>query len=194
MNNYEEIKFLVEASRKALNKKSLKEDIEIKKYYGLLTEQPYENSKTENDENNFENDEIKMFGEDNPTDKEKRSFKIKGNTLSIYGKLKSELQLTLDEKIAFQEGIDEFRNDVAELVDFNVLNVYSNNVEWSGLITDRNIEFFFSVSETDGVYIKGDMIKLDDDFIELVEKLKKYYSKFKIKWSKIIGSRKETKK
>jgi hypothetical protein len=30
--------------------------------------------------------------------------------------------------------------------------------------------------------------------LELVEKLKKYYSKFKIKWSKIIGSRKETKK
>ena len=136
----------------------------------------------------------KMFGQEEPVDQEKRTFKIKGGTISIYGNVKSDLQLTLDEKVAFQESMDEFRTQVAELVDFNMMNVYQNNVEWSGLITDRDIEFFFSVSETDGVYIQGEMLKVDSNFMELTEKLKKFYEKFKAKWSKIIASRKETEK
>ena len=90
--------------------------------------------------------------------------------------------------------MDEFRSEVAELVDFNTLNVFQKNVEWSGLINDRDLEFFFSVAETDGVYIKGDMLKVDDDLMELIEKIKKYYDKFRVKWSKIIASRKETEK
>ena len=90
--------------------------------------------------------------------------------------------------------MDEFRTEVAELVDFNTLNVFQKNVEWSGLINDRDLEFFFSVAETDGVYIKGDMLKVDDDLMELIEKIKKYYDKFRAKWSKIIASRKETEK
>jgi hypothetical protein len=192
MNNWEEIKSLVDASRRAFNKNLVQENIEIKKTYGLLIEQPVENE--EKIEDNKDSDKPKMFGQEESQDEEKRTFKIKGGMLSIYGKTKADLQLTLDEKIAFQESMDEFRSEVAELVDFNTLNVFQKNVEWSGLINDRDLEFFFSVAETDGVYIKGDMLKVDDDLMELIEKIKKYYDKFRVKWSKIIASRKETEK
>jgi hypothetical protein len=195
MNNYEEIKSLIDASRKALSKKSLNEIRDIKISHGLLKEQPTEEDVEKVDvDMDVDIKKPKMFGQEEMSDQEKRTFKIKGNTISIYGNVKSELQLTLDEKVAFQESVDEFRTGVAELVDFNIMNVYQDNVEWSGLITDRDIEFFFSVSETDGVYIKGEMIKVDTDFMELTESLKKFYEKFKVKWSKIIASRKETKK
>ena len=194
MNNYEEIKSLIDASRKALSKKSLNEIRDIKISHGLLKEQPTEDVEKVDVDMDVDIKKPKMFGQEEMNDQEKRTFKIKGNTISIYGNVKSELQLTLDEKVAFQESVDEFRTGVAELVDFNIMNVYQDNVEWSGLITDRDIEFFFSVSETDGVYIKGEMIKVDTDFMELTESLKKFYEKFKAKWSKIIASRKETKK
>jgi hypothetical protein len=194
MNNYEEIKSLIDASRKALSKKSLNEIRDIKISHGLLKEQPTEDVEKVDVDMDVDIKKPKMFGQEEMSDQEKRTFKIKGNTISIYGNVKSELQLTLDEKVAFQESVDEFRTGVAELVDFNIMNVYQDNVEWSGLITDRDIEFFFSVSETDGVYIKGEMIKVDTDFMELTESLKKFYEKFKVKWSKIIASRKETKK
>jgi hypothetical protein len=36
------------------------------------------------------------------------------------------------------------------------------------------------------------MIKIDENFDELVHKLQQYYQKFKSKWSKIIASRKKT--
>ena len=194
MNNYEEIKFLIDASKKALFKKSLNEIRDIKISHGLIKEQPTENKEKINLDKNVNIEKPKMFGQDKIDNQEKRTFKIKGNTISIYGTAKNELQLTLDEKTAFQESVDEFRTEVAELVDFNMMNVYENNVEWSGLITDKDIEFFFSVSETNGVYIKGDMIKIDPDFVKITEKLKKYYEKYKSKWSKVIASRKETKK
>jgi hypothetical protein len=122
-----------------------------------------------------------------------RTFKISGGIISIHGKDKADLQLTYDEKTAFQETMDDFRSEVSELVDFNKLNVYEDNVEWSGQIPEMELEFFFSVNESDGLYIKGDMIKVDEDYVETVEKLKSFYQKFKERWSRIIASRKTTK-
>ena len=88
--------------------------------------------------------------------------------------------------------MDEFVTEVAEIVDFNKLNVYENNVEWSGKITELDLEFFFSIGESKGVYINGTMVKLDDEFLEFINKLQTYYEKFKSKWSKVIASKKKT--
>ena len=89
--------------------------------------------------------------------------------------------------------MDEFVNEVSDMVDFNKLNIYPDNVEWSGKIIDYDLDFFFSIGENNGIYINGDMIKADDNFLEQITKLKSFYNKFKSKWSKIIGNRKLTK-
>jgi hypothetical protein len=89
--------------------------------------------------------------------------------------------------------MDEFVTEVSDLVDFNKLNVYPNNVEWSGKIIDYDIEFMYNIGEDGGIYINGDMIKTDEEFIEMITKLQKYYEKFKSKWAKILASRKKTK-
>ena len=88
--------------------------------------------------------------------------------------------------------MDEFVEEVSDLVDFNKLNVYPNNVEWSGKIIDNDLDFFFSIGEDNGVYINGEMIKSDENFIELINKLKNFYDKFKSKWARILASRKKT--
>ena len=102
------------------------------------------------------------------------------------------MELTTDEKIAFQETMDEFVAEVSDLVDFNRLNVYPRNVEWSGKIIDFDIEFYYTIGEENGVYIEGDMIKTDEKFLDMVSKLKSYYEKFKSKWAKVLASRKKT--
>ena len=112
----------------------------------------------------------------------------------LHGKTQTELELTTDEKIAFQETMDEFVTEVSDLVDFNKLNVFPNNVEWSGKIIDFDIEFFFTIGEENGVYINGQMIKVDDKFLDMFNNLKNFYEKFKSKWAKIMASRKKTKK
>jgi hypothetical protein len=90
--------------------------------------------------------------------------------------------------------MDEFVTEVSDMVDFNKLNVYSNNVDWSGKLIEYDIDFFFSIGEENGVYINGEMLKTDNEFLSLLNKLKNYYEKFKSKWAKILSSRKKTEK
>ena len=89
--------------------------------------------------------------------------------------------------------MDEFVEDVSDLVDFNQLNVYTNSVEWSGKIIDEDIEFILTIGEESGIYVNGTSIKVDDEFLSMVNKLQQFYEKFKSKWSKILASRKKTK-
>jgi hypothetical protein len=88
--------------------------------------------------------------------------------------------------------MDEFVSEVSELVDFNKLNLYENNVEWSGKITELDIEFFYSIGENNGIYVNGTMTKIDDEYLQFLVDLRKYYEKFKSKWSKVIAVRKKT--
>jgi len=82
---------------------------------------------------------------------------------------------------------------VSDLSDFGTLHMYPNNVEWSGKVIDFDLEFFYSIGENNGVYINGDMIKLDESLVELINKLTAYYQQFKSKWAKVLASRKKTK-
>lgn len=210
MTNYDDIKKMLKTTRTILEgKKGLMESIEIKNKYGLLTEQPETNGKVETPDNIFDRDnpmksiqkniEYETADEKEETTPEeqktekKKGYRISGGILFIHGSDAKDLQLTTEDKTAFQESMDEFVSEVSEIVDFNKLNLYPNNVEWSGKITEYDVEFFFSIGENNGVYINGTMMQIDEEFLELLDKLKKYYEKFKSKWSKIISIRKKTK-
>jgi hypothetical protein len=194
-NSHDEIKKLLKASQMLLNPTLNEESHKIKLQHGLLTEQGVELT----NDVDFRRDNIGSDIEDDIEDeispkKDKRQgYRISGGVIVLHGKDKTDLDLTGDEKTAFQETMDEFVEQVSDMVDFNKLNVYPNNVEWSGKIIDADLEFFYSIGEDNGVYINGDMIKTDDDFIERINKLKTFYEIFKSKWAKILASRKKTK-
>lgn len=193
MNNYDEIKMLVEASRRALSGKlNENHNTDIRRQYGLIIEQ-LEDETVDLEIDDINTDEkTKKDSDEIGTKKDKqKAFRVLNNIIILHGKTKSDLQLTTDEKNALTSSVDEFRTDVAELVDFGDLNVYHDNVEWKGKIIENNLEFFFSINEPNGLYIKGDMIKIDQDYLETIAKLQSYYEKFKTKWSKIVASRQE---
>jgi lipopolysaccharide biosynthesis glycosyltransferase len=104
--------------------------------------------------------------ETSPRDKQQK-YRISGGILALHGKGRNDLDITIDEKLAFQETMDEFIEEVSDLVDFNTLNVYQNNVEWSGKLIDEDIEFEFE-KWGNGIWqrwkdeklIKGDWDKL----------------------------------
>ena len=127
-----------------------------------------------------------------PQEDKEKSYRISGGELTLHGKAQKDLQLSTDEKNAFQETMDEFVEEVSDLSDFGRLNMYPNNVEWSGKVIDFDIEFYYTIGEKNGVYINGNMIKLDQDLIELINKLNSYYEKFKSKWARILSQRKKT--
>lgn len=121
-----------------------------------------------------------------------QKYRISGGIMALHGKDKSDLDITTDDKVAFQETMDEFVEEVSDLVDFNTLNVYPNSVEWSGKIIDENIDFTLTIGESSGIYINGDMMKVDEDFMTMINKLQQFYQKFKSKWGKVIATRKKT--
>jgi hypothetical protein len=202
-NSYDEIKKLLDASNKMLKGNRLTEDINhIKRTYGILSEQDItkkedpvmdsiEQSNTENNEDGYEV-APKNSNEKNSKDDKQQSYRVSGGVITLHGKEKTDLELTTDEKMAFQETMDEFVNEVSDLVDFETLNVYKTDVEWGGKIIDFDIEFYFTIGENNGIYINGTMIKVDEDFTEMITKLQTYYEKFKTKWAKVMASRKKT--
>ena len=193
MNNYDEIKMLVEASRRALaGNMNESNTTDIRKQYGLLTEQNVVDTKEIDieDVKTTEEPEKDTNGIVNKEDKQK-AYRIINNIIILHGKTKADLQLTTDEKNALTSSVDEFRTDVAELTDFGDLNVYPENVEWNGKILELDLEFFFSINEPNGLYVKSDMVKIDQNYMGMIAKLQSYYEKFKTKWSKIVASRQE---
>lgn len=194
-NSHDEIKNLLKASRNMLSNNRINEQIsDIKSKYGIITEQGSDLSASDIGKkmNISKSVEDKIDDDIEPDRDKSQGYRISGGILVIHGKDSSDLELTTDDKIAFQETMDEFVNEVSDLVDFNKLNVYTNNVEWSGKIIDFDIEFFFSIGEDGGMYINGDMIKADENFVDMINKLKTYYDKFKSKWAKVLASRKKT--
>ena len=194
MNKYDEIQSLLNASRRALGG-NLQEsqNRDILKKYSLLTEQPVEKELGQEFEEDKKDETEKKDSEDigKPKDKQKM-FKIQGNVLVLHGNEKSDIQLTTDEKNAFIESVDEFRTNVAELVEFDKMNVFPENVEWKGKILELNLNFFYTINEPHGIYLNGDMVKIDEEYLEIVGKLQSNYEKFKTKWGKIVSSRQKT--
>lgn len=179
---YDEIKDLLKKSRMIVEQSgqiNVAKDVESR----LDQDQEYETANTGIEDG----DDI----ETSPRDKQQK-YRISGGILSLHGKDRNDLDITSDEKLAFQETMDEFVEEVSDLVDFNTLNVYPNNVEWSGKLIDEDIDFIFTIGEDSGVYINGQMIKLDGDFMTTINKLQQYYQKFKSKWGRVLANRKKT--
>lgn len=201
MDKHDEIKNLLKASRNMLsyNNKTLREDIKtIKKKYGIFEEEKMKDidtgseiTKRINVPSSVETD-IEFDAEPKNQKDKQQAYRISGGVLTMHGKDQKDLQITSLEKQSFQETMDEFVGEVSDMVDFNSLNVYEDSVEWSGRLIEFDMDFMYRIGETNGVYVDSEMVKVDQDFDMMIDKLRTFYEKFKSKWAKIIASRKKT--
>ena len=185
-NQYDEIKRLLKSSREMLNSEQVNESRKTLIEKGLIKEMDIKPDNLAADTE----EEIDM--ETEPQEDKSKSYRVSGGVITLHGKDKTDLELSTDEKMSFQETMDDFVEEVSDLSDFGVLNLYPENVDWSGRVIDEDIEFYFSIGEKNGVYINGNMIQLDEDLVELINKLTSFYEKFKSKWAKVLAQRKKT--
>ena len=199
-NSYDEIKKLLKSSRDMKGTDSLNEVKESLIKKGLIVEQPSSGMGYETATNSMggprpnlaADTEEELELSDKPKEEKQQAYRISGGILVMHGKSKGDLEITTEEKRAFQETMDEFVNEVSEMVDFYPMNIYPTSVEWSGKVIDQDLEFFYSIGENNGVYINGTMSRVDDEFLEFITDLKSYYQMFKTKWAKVIAARKKT--
>ena len=199
-NSYDEIKKLLKSSRDMRGDTSFSQIKESLISKGLINEQPSAGEGYETASNPMGSprpnlaadteEELEMSA--NPKADKQQAYRVSGGILVMHGKNKGDLEITTEEKRAFQETMDEFVNEVSEMVDFYPMNIYPTSVEWSGKVIDQDLEFFYSIGENNGVYINGTMSRVDDEFLEFITKLKGFYQKFKTKWAKVLATRKKT--
>ena len=127
-------------------------------------------------------------------DEKTKEYEVSSGKIVVHGYTTTDITLTDEEKNTYQETMDDFIEQVSDLVDYNSLNIYDNNVEWSGQLVKFDTEFFYTVGERNGVYISGSMIKVDEEALEMLNNLKDYYQIFSAKWAKVLADRKSTKK
>jgi hypothetical protein len=162
INEYDEIKLLLSRARK------LTEQVEVRQ-------------------------SIDDTGSEETKPEEKREeFTVSGGKIVVHGYSEEDMQLSDEEKQNFQETMDEFVEQVSDLVDYNALHIYPNNIEWSGKLIKFDLEYFYTLGENSGVYLNGQMMKVDGDFVEMIQKLTNYYKVFSSKWAKLVAARKKT--
>jgi hypothetical protein len=88
-----------------------------------------------------------------------------------------------------KEEEEKFRQSVHPRCEFYKFKLYPNaqNVEFSGKFTDSQIEWFYSLDDTRGVYMTTDMLQLRDDTLETIKKLVGYYKSWSDEWANRIA-------
>jgi hypothetical protein len=111
--------------------------------------------------------------------------------VEIHSEDNQDLTIKDNEKGIISQLIDDFKKEVSELVDFGKLQVYSDSAKLDGKITQKGIEFTLSTGDDNGIYLSNaSMLKIDDETMEYLEKLKSFEEKFSGSINDLIVNRK----
>jgi hypothetical protein len=85
----------------------------------------------------------------------------------------------------------KFRDVITSRVEFTSFNIYpqAGNVVFGGKFQDMdNMEWQFSLEETDGLYITSNNMQVSDDVVNRIQKLKGYYDNWASEWSNKLAT------
>jgi hypothetical protein len=101
-----------------------------------------------------------------------------------------DLKLMDDQKNAISSIIDNFRQQVSQIVDFEPgFTLTETQIRLDGVLTDQDIKFVLIAGEEAGVYINADMLKLENEIGMMLEKLAKFDDTFKSAMEPLITQR-----
>jgi hypothetical protein len=115
------------------------------------------------------------------------------NDVEIKINSSDEADLTLQdsEKTAISQLIDNFKQQVSQIADFTPgITIAPDQVRLDGTLTDQDISFVFIAGKESGAYINADMLKLEQDVANELEKLAKFQETFETAMNPLIQERK----
>jgi len=156
-NEYDQIKGMIHTMR------ILKESNKNTKI-NLLTEQPSKDDQIDRESESKKFDNVDVIN--------KVEIKIISND-------KNKTNLQEDEKKSISEMIDTFRNQVYQLADLNPgFTINTNQIRLDGSIEDLDLNFVYIVGDDNGLYINTEMLEIEEDTIEMLEKLYNFIETF----------------
>jgi hypothetical protein len=110
--------------------------------------------------------------------------------INIISQDKSDLVLNDEEKSTISQMIDNFMSQVSQIVEFEPgITINEKQIRLDGKLTDEDIDFVFIAGEERGLYINADMLKLEQETLETLDKLIKYDESFKTAMESLINQR-----
>jgi hypothetical protein len=101
-----------------------------------------------------------------------------------------DMELKDDQKETISNLIDNFRQQVSQIVDFDPgMTINQKQIRLDGVLTDEDISFVLIAGEESGVYINADMLKLETEVGNALEKLVKFQETFKTSMEPLITQR-----
>jgi hypothetical protein len=103
----------------------------------------------------------------------------------------ADMTLQDSQKTAISQLIDNFKQQVSQITDFNPgITMTQDQVRLDGTLTDQDISFVFIAGKDAGVYINADMLKLEQEVANELEKLAKFQETFETAMNPLIQERK----
>lgn len=110
----------------------------------------------------------------------------------IHSEDPEDLELNDEEKGNISQLIDDFRTEVIETVELDKLHIYETSAKLDGKIGEVGLAFTLSTGDDTGLYINGQMLKIDENSLNIIEKLGQYQLKFSSTINDLLVRRKTT--
>lgn len=143
------------------------------------SDQPQQNSETPAQENNVS---------DQP---QKNDFVVINDVeVKLLSSDEADLELSDEQKTSISNLIDNFKQQISQIVDFEPgFTISQNQIRLDGSLSDNDINFVLIAGNEAGVYINADMLKLESQVGNMLEKLAKFEETFKATFEPLIQSR-----
>jgi hypothetical protein len=101
-----------------------------------------------------------------------------------------DMKLEENQKTAISALIDSFREQVSQIVDFEPgMTVKETQIRLDGTLTDNDISFVMIAGEEGGLYVNADMLKIEQEEIDTLNKLLKFEKTYKDAMEPLITER-----
>ena len=133
-----------------------------------------------------------------PTGNEEPSTEAMKNDLMVINdvevKLMSndnlDMKLMDDQKNSISSVIDNFKQQVSQIVDFEPgFTISPSQIRLDGSLTDEDVSFVFIAGDEGGLYLNADMLKVESDVMIMLDKLAKFEPTFKTAMEPLISQR-----
>jgi hypothetical protein len=102
----------------------------------------------------------------------------------------ADMKLMDEQKKEISGLVDNFRQQVSQIVNFEPgFSIFPDQIRLDGTLTDEDIKFVFIAGKDGGVYVIADMLKLEQNVANTLEKLAKFNEVFKSTMEPIITQR-----
>lgn len=138
-----------------------------------------------------EQQEVSQQVEPEQTQKQESDFIIINDVeVKMLSTDEMDMELKDDQKETISNLIDNFRQQVSQIVDFDPgMTINQKQIRLDGVLTDEDISFVLIAGEESGVYINADMLKLETEVGNALEKLVKFQETFKTSMEPLITQR-----